>query len=662
MNFNSFLKECHQKGVFKKLSLYIVFSWVLIQVVSVIWEPMGLSKNSITYSLIFLLVGFPTYIFYVWKVHFKNIYSSKARNDKGKKKGKYSKYQFNFQTYYFVSLGMISFIVGSLVVFVYINKFNASQKVVRADHLQLEGKIAVLNFGNKTGRAEFDMVGTMAADWILHGITQNQIAQVISPETFDEYKTIYKASLLPVEGNAVLKEYFNPKKIISGNYFFQKDKLIFQGSVIDGKNNDVLFSFEAVSCDSENPLDCIELLKQKVLGFLVTESKDELNLQETPPNYEAYNKILEAKASIANNEVYIDLINEALALDSSYFEANYLRAEYFYNRQDYATADSLLRQIKQTSHTNTRQKNLLNIMRSMLDGNNRLAYRYTEKEYNNAPFDLHKNLSNMVIAQEFVHKPEDIAKIFAEINSENIDIENCKYCEYRLYIMAMADYDLGNYQEVINRLENVVRITDYLTIKKILLAAHIKLQEYETAEKLTLEFESIMDTDSWLDLSAYAGKTLLIEKKDSLASIYFDHILAKANPESHKEAIAQVHYFKKDFSQSELLFEKLAEENPSNIDYKTKLAVSFFKNKKAAKTAETIKALEGLRSDFQYGIIDYALGQFYASTNEPEKAEKHLLKSVASGHWYTNNTYQNDPHFKNLRSEPYFKELLMYWH
>ncbi len=148
MKFNEFLKVCHEKEVFKKLSLYVVFSWVLIQVISVIWEPMGFSKDAMTYSLILLLVGFPTYIFYVWKTNLKNIHSSIRNGSELDKKKKISRNHFNFQTYYFVSLGFISFIVGSMVVFVYDNKFKDDYAV---KEIEPEDKIAVLKFGNKTG-------------------------------------------------------------------------------------------------------------------------------------------------------------------------------------------------------------------------------------------------------------------------------------------------------------------------------------------------------------------------------------------------------------------------------------------------------------------------------------------------------------------------------
>ena len=48
MKLKEFVKECNEKEVFKNLSIYIVSSWVLIQVFSVMWEPFGLPQNSLT--------------------------------------------------------------------------------------------------------------------------------------------------------------------------------------------------------------------------------------------------------------------------------------------------------------------------------------------------------------------------------------------------------------------------------------------------------------------------------------------------------------------------------------------------------------------------------------------------------------------------------------
>ena len=123
MKFKNFLKVCHEKEVFKKLSLYVVFSWVLLQVISLISDAIGLSKNVLTYSLIILLIGLPTYIFYVWKTYLKNIKPVATNDTIADQNEKNPRNTLSFQTYYFMSLGMISFVIGSLVVFVYLFKF-----------------------------------------------------------------------------------------------------------------------------------------------------------------------------------------------------------------------------------------------------------------------------------------------------------------------------------------------------------------------------------------------------------------------------------------------------------------------------------------------------------------------------------------------------------
>jgi len=659
MKFNEFLKVCHEKEVFKKLSLYIVFSWVLIQVISVIWEPMGLSKDAMTYSLILLLVGFPTYIFLVWKTHLKNVYPSGSRSMEPGKKKRISRNSFNFQTYYFIALGFISFVVGSLVVFVYNNKFN---EVVVVDDIEFQDKIAVLKFGNKTGREDMEPIGDMAADWITHGISQNQIAQVIASDTYEEFSSLYKASLVPIEGKKTLREYFNPKQIITGNYFLKNDKLIFQGSVLDGRANTVLFSFESVECDSKNPLDCIDQLKQRILGFLVTEKNDELNLQETPPNFESYSKLLEAKANIEDNQKYIDLLNQAIVMDPTYFEPKYLRVEYYYNRGIYATADSLLQKIEPTSVNNIRQKNILELLEALLRGDNKLVYRYIKKEYNYAPFDLYKNLSTMVVALEFVNEPGEVESIYSQIKSENLDLANCKYCGFRNYIQAMSYLELGEYQKVIDLLGDIIDFSDNLTLKKVLIAAHLKLDQTEKAEQLLSEFELEMDLYEWLDLCIYLGKTLSIDRNEVLAQTYFDKVISKADASTDKRSIALATYFKGDFKAAVPLFEDLAASEPENIEYRAKLAISYFKTSDQPNAEKTLSELQTLRKDYQYGALDYALAQYYATVGEMETTEKYLLKSVASGNWYTNNTYQNDPHFKTLKDEVFFKKILNFWH
>ena len=67
MKLNKFIRECRENNVLKNLSIYIVSSWVLLQVIALIAEPLGFSLKIVAYGLIALLIGFPLYIYGVWK-------------------------------------------------------------------------------------------------------------------------------------------------------------------------------------------------------------------------------------------------------------------------------------------------------------------------------------------------------------------------------------------------------------------------------------------------------------------------------------------------------------------------------------------------------------------------------------------------------------------
>ncbi|MGB5360176.1 MAG: hypothetical protein WBN27_09565, partial [Eudoraea sp.] len=81
MKFKEFFSECHEKDVFKNLSIYIVSSWVLIQVFSTVWEPFGFPKITMTYLLLLLIIGFPLYTYLLWKFRLKPLEARFSRRE-----------------------------------------------------------------------------------------------------------------------------------------------------------------------------------------------------------------------------------------------------------------------------------------------------------------------------------------------------------------------------------------------------------------------------------------------------------------------------------------------------------------------------------------------------------------------------------------------------
>ena len=181
MTLKGFFKECHKKEVFKMLSIYVVASWVLLQVLALIAEPINIPKESITYLIVILLIGFPVYIYYIWK--FKLLkYEILQTQDPNTPYNKSA-----FQKMYFSSLFVIGLVSGISITLIVKNSFKNNFTL---EKIQSNNKIAVLEFENTTTNEKLNNVGKIASNWIIHGITENQLGQVISPKLVNDYTNI----------------------------------------------------------------------------------------------------------------------------------------------------------------------------------------------------------------------------------------------------------------------------------------------------------------------------------------------------------------------------------------------------------------------------------------------------------------------------------------
>ena len=85
------------------------------------------------------------------------------------------------------------------------------------------------------------------------------------------------------------------------------------------------------------------------------------------------------------------------------------------------------------------------------------------------------------------------------------------------------------------------------------------------------------------------------------------------------------------------------------------------KNGKTAGAKAKSVELNDLRTDYQYGTVDYAIAQIFASQGENKIAIEHLMMSIASGNYYGPEKFQNDYHFKDLRNIPEFELVMNFW-
>ncbi len=666
MKFKKFVNECRENGVLKNLSIYIVSSWVLLQVVALVAEPLGFPNAIVAYLLLALLIGFPLYIYSVWKFQLADNIERKPLMDKtgAAIPGKFARSPF--QKVYFSFLTIISIIALGVTLVVVKRNFVKEAHVL---DIKIGDKIAVLKFDNNTGDKKYDIAGKMAVDWIIHGITQNKVAQVISPEIIDDYSKILKASMVSTGETSFVTDYLKPSKIIEGEYFLNRNRLLFQCSVRDEIMDKTLISFKPVECDPSSPLECIDKLKNLILGYLVTEDKKALSLQDTPPSFEAYQYLIEAKnqRSNCNYDEYLNLLNKAIAADNTFFEPKVYQFMHYYNTEQYKVADSLLKKLTTKARSYERQEILLNLYKGLLEGDYKTAYEYQIREYNITPFHLDTNTSMMVSSLQLVNRPQAVDSIYQVIDMKGKVLQECLNNVHRYRIKALSDIELQKYDEAINLLDDFSNLKGYGALKKVLLRAYIKSDNHEAAQKL---LSSILLTNSreWMDIYLFAAKEFKMVEKKILANQYLDPIIngitsaGKTNDKKSQIVLAESLYLREKYQGAETILEALLNEGPSLITHTALLAIVYQKNGKLAEAEAQIKDLEGLRSTYQYGSVSYALAQYYAAMSDDKNTIDYLTRAVAEGHWYETSAFQNDLFFKDYIQKDGFNGVLNYWH
>ncbi len=690
MKIKDFFNECHEKEVFKNLSIYLVSSWLLLQVLSVLREPFGLPKLAMTYLLLVLLIGFPFYVYLIWKFRLKPLKdhgmeeasgarprkaSAKSAIELNKKNSKTIlgfRFRSNFQRMYFTFLlviSMIALLSASLIVRAnFVEPGETAVAGIPLLNTPEEGnKIAVLKFENNTLNDKLDVVGKMAVDWIMHGITQNKVGQVISPKIIEDYSSVMLASKNTAGDQGILKDYLKPSKIINGTYYLSKGSLLVQCSIVDNTMSKTLISFEPVTCDPNAPLDCIEALKQRILGYLVMENESEIGFEETPPNFEAYQLLLEAHTKYSNiDPEYLTLLNEAIAIDPNYFEPKVDRIEYYYNQDQFAVADSLHHLLAKETSNNKRQMNLLNFYDALLKGNNRNAYTYFKEEYNIEPFNLENNSGAMVLAMQFVNKPEDVEGIYNALSMKDMDFQKCRSCEFRNYIMALAYIELKEMDKAIELLEPFSRLKGNEWVKEALLRAYVVNGNKNAVDDLLASIKLNNTSERWHAFTLFSGKEFFIQGKSDFASLYYNQVIKSLEEnwnsisDEERELLPLAYYYLGNYRKAEQLYEALYEKSDA-INYLPYLAIASMKLGASEKAQRYLSKLDASRTNFQFGWVDYGMAQYYAAAGNEKEAMDYLLKAVASGKRYTPSAFQYDIHFQPYIQTQIFDRVMKFW-
>lgn len=201
-----------------------------------------------------------------------------------------------------------------------------------------DSRIAILPYENNTNDPNLDVLGEMAADWIIQGLMSWDEIKVVSFETVQDHVQLASMSNL-----GMFAERTGAEKIVKGRYYLQGDELIFHSQLIDVESGVIELALPEVRGSSENVEGIVEDLRQRILTMFIAESDvGSESFRQTPPRYEAYEYFRRGwKIFGEDYDEALRLLGRAIQLDSNFYFAYGVAIPSYANQGKMKEADSV---------------------------------------------------------------------------------------------------------------------------------------------------------------------------------------------------------------------------------------------------------------------------------------------------------------------------------
>ena len=516
-----------------------------------------------------------------------------------------------------------------------------------------EDRFAVQIFDNYTFKPEYDAIGKMAADWVTQGLIETGLAKVVSFNSMGRFQ-----KLLDENPSASIKEITGAENFLSGQYTIEDDQLVIQGFIKNAETDAVLEnSSMMIRCPIDNPLQGIQELKQKILGYWV--SKDEQ--LTSPPSYDAYLEYLQAKEKYNLDWTQaLEHIDRALEKDSNFFDAILMKIDIHSaqnNSEADAMAQSLIRKVEREFPSLPKSaQDELNLFKAYLADDKISSYQYYYKIYDRDPKDLYKNTSLAVLTLEGLNDVRATISILNEIPEQSISLDDPFYKQTRLALLARAQIKEENYRKAIRTLDKISKVdTVDRTIFITKLKAMAKLGDEEGIDQFFRDLDvGKMDRDYRYLYYSVAREFDVLGKQDLVnkyANIAIE--LYAQGDKPNRSMLSRCKYLKKEFDDIVEYYSR--NERTANQAYLGGIYAQ------SGQREEAMAVIEQLKSKPDQGRESYEIGRIYALLGDKDEAIEFLMKSLQGDRWFTLFNFDNDPDLKSLFQDDRFQEVLRYY-
>jgi DNA-binding SARP family transcriptional activator/tetratricopeptide (TPR) repeat protein/TolB-like protein len=213
--------------------------------------------------------------------------------------------------------------------------------------------VVVAPFANRTGDPELDVYGTLVSDWIIHGVQQRGVADVVPALTVERLWRDPGGSEGTGDPVQFLAQATGGALIVHGAYYVTGDSIRFQADLADANAGAAGVSVEPAVALRDDALAAVGQLRERVLGALAASIQPigavRAGLMTPPPSLDVYRAWREGEEAFLRQHwtEALDRFRRAWSMDTTFLTPLVRSGWVLCILERYASLDTVLMKARQ---------------------------------------------------------------------------------------------------------------------------------------------------------------------------------------------------------------------------------------------------------------------------------------------------------------------------
>ncbi|HEX6059502.1 MAG TPA: AAA family ATPase [Gemmatimonadaceae bacterium] len=185
-------------------------------------------------------------------------------------------------------------------------------------------RVMVGSFENRSGRAELDRLRDVAVDWVVRGLDETGLVEIVGAPAAPAPGERGGAAVLAADDRLrAAARAAHVGTIVTGTFDQRGDTVVLEAMLVNARDGSLLRALPPVRAGADDPLPGVDRLRHEVVGALaalVDPRYDPGDGARAPPSYEAYLAMIrgEEAASSGARDRAVNEYRKAAAADSTY--------------------------------------------------------------------------------------------------------------------------------------------------------------------------------------------------------------------------------------------------------------------------------------------------------------------------------------------------------